>query len=191
MKKTPTPLTLAEYRALVTGIPLYCPNAIFSFASQNLTAPQAVTLLTTLLDAASASATAKGAWKDARLAEVQVVTQNGAAAKEIRGNIASMFSNALNTLTAFEIAPRKVPAPLSAEARLAATAKMRATRAARGITSKKQKATLTGNVTGVTITPVTTPRATPAAASSSATAPSVSTLATTPAAPANGSAAAK
>jgi hypothetical protein len=47
-----------------------------------------------------------------------------------------------------------VPKPLSAEARAAATAKARATRKARGTTGKKQKSTITGDVTGVTITPV-------------------------------------
>ncbi len=47
------------------------------------------------------------------------------------------------------------PKPLSAEARAAATAKARATRKARGTTGKKQKSSITGDVTGVTITPVT------------------------------------
>ena len=83
--------------------------------------------------------------------------------KQIRSNVAWMFSNQVSTLTAFAIAPRKVPVPLTAAKRAAAIAKAKATRLARGTTSKKQKAALTGDVTGVTITPVTSSAVIPAA----------------------------
>jgi hypothetical protein len=159
MPKSITPLTIAQYRALVAGIPLYCPNAIFTVAGQTFTAPQAVTFIESVLNAVAGTASAKGAWKDAILAEAKLVAQDGATVKEIRNNIAGMFSNQQNTLTAFEILPKKVPVPLTAAKRAAATAKAKATRLARGTTSKKQKATVTGDVTGVTITPVTAPAA--------------------------------
>jgi hypothetical protein len=55
----------------------------------------------------------------------------------------------------------KVAAPLTSEKRVVAVAKARATREARGTTSKKQKLAIHGNVTGVTVTPVTSPPATP------------------------------
>lgn len=155
MPRTITPLTLAEYRALVAGIPLYCPNAVFTVAGQTYTATQAVTFIGTVLGAVAATANAKGSWKDAVLAEEKLVAQDGQTVKAIRSNIASMFSNAVNTLTAFEITPRKPYVPLTAEKRAAANAKARATRLARGTSSKKQKAAVTGDVTGVTITPVT------------------------------------
>jgi hypothetical protein len=140
MPRSITPLTLSEYRALVAGIPLHCPNAIFTVAGQTFTAPQAVTFIQSVLNAVATTATTKGAWKDAIQAEEKIVAQDGTTVKEIRSNIGMMFSNAQNTLTDFEIAPRKIPAPLSAAKRAAATAKARATRLARGTTSKKQKA---------------------------------------------------
>jgi hypothetical protein len=134
-----TPLKLSQYRALVTGIPVHCPNAVFMVAGQTFTAPQAVTFIQSVLNAVAATATAKGAWKDAIQAEAKIVAQDGAAVKQIRSNIAGMFSNQQNALSDFEITPKKVPAPLSAAKRAAATAKARATRIARGTTSKKQK----------------------------------------------------
>jgi hypothetical protein len=51
----------------------------------------------------------------------------------------------------------KARQPLPTEKRAAATAKLRATRTARGTTSKKQKLAVKGDVTGVTVTPITTP----------------------------------
>jgi hypothetical protein len=47
-------------------------------------------------------------------------------------------------VSAFEITPRKPYVPLSAAERAAATAKAKATRIARGTTSKKQKAAVSG-----------------------------------------------
>jgi hypothetical protein len=182
MAKSISALTISQYRALVAGIPLYCPNAIFTVASQTFTAPQAVTFISAVLAAVSATATAKGAWKDAMLAEEKLVAADGATVKEIRNNIATMFSNATNTLEAFEIAPRKVPTPLTADQRAAATAKAKATRVARGTTSKKAKAVITGNVTGVTITPVTAPSAAPSLPV--AVPPSVTVVQSAPPAPA-------
>ena len=112
MKRSITPLTISEYRALVTGIPVHCPNAVFTVAGQTFTAPQAVSFIPSVLDAVAATATAKGGWKDAILAEAKVVAQDGAAVKQIRRNIAGMFSKQENAVGDFEMTPRKVPAPL-------------------------------------------------------------------------------
>jgi hypothetical protein len=158
-----TQLTLIDYQALVAGIPKYCPSAIFTVAGQTFTATEAVTFITSVLNTVSATATAKTGWKDARLAEEKMVADNGAVVKGIRDNVALMFSNNTTTLAAFSITPKKPRAPLSVEARAAATAKATATRLARGTTSKKQKGEISGNVTGVTITPVTAPVTIPAA----------------------------
>jgi hypothetical protein len=175
MSYTPKKLTAAEYKALITGLPTYCPNLSIILAGQSYTTPQAVALLTTLFNSSTAVATAKGAWKEAIVADDVLNAQSGPIAKELRQIVKLMFSNTTNALAAFDIAPRKVPTPLTAAARTAAEAKAKATRVARGTTSKKQKAQITGNVTGVTITPVTIP-ATPAPAA----APPVGTAATTP-----------
>ena len=150
-----TPLTVVEYQALVTGIPKYCSKSVFNIASQTYTAVQAVKLISSVLSAVSATANAKPALNDARLAEEEAVAQDGPIVTAIRDNIRVQFGDDTTTLAALAIPPKKPRQPLSAAAGLAATEKLRATRAARGTTSKKQKATISGNVTGVSITPIT------------------------------------
>jgi hypothetical protein len=75
----------------------------------------------------------------------------------LRRNLLATFGNATDTLALFGLEPRKVPAPRTGPEIAAAAAKAEATRKARGTTSKKQKLAVTGNVTGVTVTPITTP----------------------------------
>ena len=172
--RTSRQLPKAQLQALITGIPTYCANTIFSVAGQTYTAPQAVAFLTTVLDASTGRTAARAALVAAMQAEEKVLAQDGQVAREIRDSIALMFSNVPPALSAFEIVPRKMPKPLSVEERALATAKARATREARGTTSKKKKARVTGGVTGVTITPVmsaspSAQAATPPATASSAT----------------------
>jgi hypothetical protein len=171
-KKT-AQLTVAEYQALIVGIPKYAPNAIFTVASQTFTATQAVAFLQTLHDASAGTPAAKAAWKQAVSSDLALEATNGLMAREMRDTVALMFSNAESTLQAFALKPRKPPTPLTAEARAAANAKARATRAARGTKGSVQKAAITGNVSGVSITPILLPTAQPA----------VATAAPTPAAP--------
>jgi len=66
------------------------------------------------------------------------------------------FSGSPDVLADFGLKPRKVRAPMTAEQKAAANAKRKATREARGITTKAAKMAKTGNVVGVTITPVVT-----------------------------------
>jgi hypothetical protein len=85
--------------------------------------------------------------------------------KIVRGS----FGNQPDVLADFGLEPTKAATPLTVEQKAAAAAKREATRKARGTTSKKAKLKITGNVTGVTVTPVTTapPTAPVAGASSS------------------------
>jgi hypothetical protein len=185
------PLTLAEYQALVTGIPTYCPTATLLIAGQTFTAPQAVTYISAVLAAVSATATAKTDWKGARIAEEAIVAQCGATVQTVREVIGAMFSNTPTTLAALAITPKKPRTPLSAEARAAANAKAKATRAARGTMSKAKKALIVGNVTGVSITPITSSQSssTPIAATATASAlPVTASSVSTPAIPAVASA---
>jgi hypothetical protein len=64
------------------------------------------------------------------------------------------YAKSPDVLVDFGLEPRKTPTPLTAEQKAAANAKRKATRAARGITTKAAKQAQTGNVVGVTITPV-------------------------------------
>jgi hypothetical protein len=148
------PLTLAEYQALVTGIPKVAPNATFGVAGQTLTSAQGVAFISNILTAVAATARAKTSWKDAKMAEYALVAQNGPTVRGIRSNRATLFVNNTTALAELMITPRKPYKPLSAEARAAANAKAKATRAARGTKGSVQKAAITGDVTGVTITPV-------------------------------------
>jgi hypothetical protein len=163
------PLSLAEYQALVAGIPKNCPNAIFMVAGQTFTAPQAVTFIGGVLAAVSATATAKTSWKDAQVAEAKTLAADGPIVKGIRETLEVMYSNNTTVLGEFLITPRKPYTPLSVEAKAAAAAKAKATRAARGTKGKVQKAAILGNVTGVTITPVTSGTAAPVGSTPSTT----------------------
>jgi hypothetical protein len=88
------------------------------------------------------------------------------------------FSASPDVLADFGLAPRKAATPMSAEAKAAANAKRTATRKARGITTKAAKAALTGNVVGVTITPVLAPTS-PAPVVTQPTAPTATPVPTT------------
>jgi hypothetical protein len=171
MSRNTSQLTVAQLAALIAGIQKYAANATFMVASQAITAAQAVTLFQTLHDTSAATDAAKAAWKQTLAADKVGEAQNGALAREIRDAIALMFSNAAATLQAFGLSPRKPPTPLSVAARAAANAKAKATREARGTKGSVQKAAITGNVSGVTITPIVIPAAQPTAASPPPTAP--------------------
>lgn len=149
--------------------------------------PQVVALITSILNVSAAVAPAKATWLEAAQAIEETEASDGKTVKAVREVVALMFENAPATLASLAIEPRKSPKPLSVEARAAATAKGRATRLARGTSSKKQKALVTGNVTGVTITPVTsTPPVSaatqPVAAAGGSTTPATATATTSAAA---------
>ena len=170
------PLTQAELQALITGIPQFCPSTVFNVAGQTFTAPQAVAFLATVQNAGAAIAASRAAWKAAIQASEKNNAGDGVVAREIREAVGLQFSNAPTTLNAFAITPRKKAKPLSVEARAAATARARATRLACGTESKKKKAAILGNVTGVNITPITGSMVT--------STPGASRTATTPVTPA-------
>jgi hypothetical protein len=101
------------------------------------------------------------------------------------------FANTVPTLADFGLAPRKEPQPQTSVQKAAAAAKAKATRVARGTTSKKDKLAVTGNVTGIIVTPITAPTAAPPAAPEppvTPATPSAQTVSTTPSAPTPGTA---
>jgi hypothetical protein len=177
---------VAEYQALIAGIPKYAGSTTFTVASQTFTAAQAVTFLQTLHDTSAATAAAKATWKQSLASDQAAEAQNGTIARELRDTIALMYSNAAATLQGFGMTPRKKPTPLTTAERAAANAKAAATRAARATKGSVQKAAITGNVTGVTITPVVAPtaEATPAPAPAAVASPPAASVTTPPAVPA-------
>jgi hypothetical protein len=84
------------------------------------------------------------------------------------------FGDQATVLSAFGLAPHKVPAPKTAEEKAVAAAKRKATRAARGTTSAKQKKSVKGNVTAtLVVTPAAAPTPAPAEAPVAQPAPAV------------------
>jgi hypothetical protein len=179
--------SVTECQQFIAGIQKHTSQFNITIASQPCTAKQLVTSLQALVTSGTSVLETKTAWHDAVQGDNQVVAQYGSLVGEIRQAVAMMFSKTPSALADFGMTPRKAAKPLSSEALAAKAAKARATRLARGTTSKKQKSTVSGNVTGVTITPNVLPTAsTPAASIAPApTAPVASavTAAVTPSAP--------
>ena len=71
--------------------------------------------------------------------------------------IVAMFAGDTSKLGDFGVKAPRARTPLTTEQKAAAVAKRKATRTARGTKGPKAKAEITGNVTGVEITPITAP----------------------------------
>ena len=89
--------------------------------------------------------------------------------------VQTAFGNSPDILADFGLQPKKVRAPLTVAQKAAAAAKRKATREARGTKGPKAKLAVTGNVTGVTMTPITASAAPEPTVTPSQTAPSTST----------------
>jgi hypothetical protein len=155
---------------------------VLALASQTYTAPQIVAFLESLLAAVSLVSTSKTTWHDAVVANAKLEVQYAPLVTELKPIISNMYSNAETTLVQFGLTPKKPRKPLTTEQLAARAAKAAATRKARGTTSKKQKDTISGNVTGVTIVPVTGASGT-STGSTPSTATAASVASATPAAP--------
>ena len=156
--------TLVQLQALVTGLQKELPNGTFTLMSTVFTTATLLPVLQGLIAAMTAVNTAKSGTKAAL---VDLAAEEAKAVPIFRAltrTLKTMFANSPDTLAVFALEPAKVrPTPTAAE-RAASVAKAKATREARGTKSPKQKALVTGNVTGVTITPITAPVVAPPAA---------------------------
>jgi len=147
--------TNAELQSIVDNLTTRAPKATFNVDGVTYTSSKIVPLAASVLTARSGIKTAKGAWINARTKSAEVEDAANPIIEAVRGMLVSMFIKDTSAQADLGVAPRRGPKPLTAEARLAASAKSRATREVRGTASKKQKAKLKGNVTGVVVTPVT------------------------------------
>jgi hypothetical protein len=153
--------TLAQLQGLILGLQKQLPSGQFTLVSTVYTTPALVTALQGTVATLTALAAAHAALKVALAAWDAEEAKMGPVVLALRRTLQSMYANAPDTLLGFGVEPRKVPAPRTAAEKAASAAKAKATREARGTTSKKQKLTVSGNVTGVTITPITAPTAAP------------------------------
>ena len=154
--------------------------ATLMFASGSFT-PQQVEAQLTLLSTLRADVEAAKATVKAKLAEEQAQSAALNAFQDaFIAFVKATFGNSPAVLADFGLSPKKVATPLTVAQMAAAKAKRDATRKARGTMGSKQKKSVKGDVTGVTITPttaaahsassdVTTP---PAGAAPTATTPS-------------------
>jgi hypothetical protein len=151
----------AELQALITGLQKQFPNGQFTLGNTAFTTAALVQAIQSLIDAITAVNAAQAS------ATIAVATSRATAAKvgpivlALKRNLLAMFGSAADTLALFGLKPRKAPAPRTATEKAAAAAKAEATRKARGTTSKKQKLAIVGNVTGITVIPITAPTAAP------------------------------
>jgi hypothetical protein len=152
---------LAAVRALIAGTQKHFPNGQFTLGNVAYTTASLVQTLQGLVDAFTALAAAHASVTDGVAALRAMETKVGPLLREYVTFLRATFSTAAAPLGDFGLQPPKAHQPLSTEKRAAATAKARATRAARGTTSKKQKLAIKGDVTGVVVTPITTPAPSP------------------------------
>jgi hypothetical protein len=145
-------------RLLIAGIAKHFANApSMAFGSATLTPAQLTTSLQALVDlragveGAKATATAKVAAEKAQAPALIALMG------EFVAFVKATFSNSPDVLADFGLQPKKARAPLTVEQKAAAAAKRKATRAARHTQGPKAKLAVKGNVTGVNVTPVTTP----------------------------------
>jgi hypothetical protein len=152
-------------------------SAMLSFGGVTYTLAQVTATLAEVADLrtaavlAQATARAKVAAETARLPSLRDFLAAYTAF------VKATFGGAPDVLADFRLAPRKTPTPQTPEEKAAAKAKRTATRQARGTRGSVQKKKITGNVIGVTVTPITAPPADsppPAASSMLATAATAS-----------------
>ena len=160
-KATTQAETLAQLQGLILGLQKQLPSGQFTLVSTAFTTPALVTALQGTVTTLTTLTAAHAALKVALAAWAAEEAKMGPVVLALRRTLQSMFANAPDTLLVFGLEPRKVPAPRTAAQKAASAAKAKATRIARGTTSKKQKLTVSGNVTGITIPPITAPTAAP------------------------------
>ena len=154
--------TLAQLQALISGLQKQLPSGSFTLVSTAYTTATLVTALQGSITALTAVTAAHAALKVTLEAWATEQAKMGPTILALKRTLQSMYANAPDTLSLFGLETRKVPAPRTAAQKAASAAKAAATRIARGTASKKKKSAITGNVTGITITPVTAPTAAPA-----------------------------
>jgi hypothetical protein len=158
-------------KQFIAGIGKHLANAqSITFGSATLTPADLTQRLQTLVNLRTSVNAAK-ATAQANLVAEQA--QSPALTSQLTGfkaYVKASFSKSPDVLADFGLTPNKARTPLTVEAKAAAAAKRAATRTARHTMGKVQKLDVTGDVVGVTVTPVTAPK--PVASAPVASAPS-------------------
>jgi len=153
---------VARLQSMISGLQKHSPNGQFTLGGTAYTTASLVQLFQSVIDAMAAVTAAQASATDAVTAMEGVVAKVGPVFLSLKRNLLNTVGTATSTLADYGLEPPKARAPMTSAEKAAAAAKAKATREARGTTSVKQKLKVTGNVTGVTVTPITTPVPAPA-----------------------------
>jgi hypothetical protein len=155
----PTPTrssTVLELQKLLDGVQKNLSTASLVLDGVAYDGAQLEALVEQALASAIAIREAHTGLTDAILADETLQVVIGPKVRGLRDVVRVMYASQITTLAEFGLEPRKTRAPMTVEAKLLRAERVRATRKARNTMGAKQKRAIKGNVTGVTITPVTT-----------------------------------
>ena len=157
--------------SLVAGIQKYVPNAAVYVSGVSTPAAQVATKIQSRIDAANAVLTAEAAWHGSVKTSQTTEASTDAYVIGARQTVLAMFASQPTVLAEFSVSPRKAPAPRTAAQKVVSAAKAKATRAARHTMSAKQKAAISGSLTGPVVVPLDGSASTVSPAPQSATPP--------------------
>jgi hypothetical protein len=144
-----------SYSALVAGLQAYYqPGDVFQIPSGSETRDQVIADLQEFVQAAEDTKAAYQAWRAAVQKERTIEASTRLEKRAVTRVVQGRFGDAAAVLLQFGIPPRK-PVVKTVASKAGAVVKSEATRAARGTKGSKQKLSVSGDVSGVTITPVT------------------------------------
>jgi hypothetical protein len=129
--------------------------ASLTFASDSLTPAQIEAQLQQLATLRNEVENAKAALKAKLATETVQAPSLRTLQRAYVQFVKTTFSKSPDVLADFGIRPNKTKTPLTVEQKAAAAAKSKATRSARGTKGPRQKLEITGDVTGVVVTPAT------------------------------------
>jgi hypothetical protein len=155
---------------LAVGMSKHFPNATsITFGSATYSPAEVNQRLQTLVNLRTGVTNARSALQAQLAAEkAQAPALQGFVALLV-SYVRAIYSQSPDVLADFGLQPKKVAKPATVETKAAAVAKRESTRKARQTMGSVQKQEVTGDVVGVVVTPVTSPKPTaPAAPASSA-----------------------
>jgi len=160
-----------SYLALIAGLLAdYQPDDEFKLTAGDFTRDQLIAEFQQFVGSAETTKSSYQAWRADVQAE-RVAEQTVAPLRTgVKAVLVGRFGKSGTDLTRYGFSPEKVPVK-STLVKTTAVVKAKATREARGTKGTVQKQLITGNVTGVVITPVTTGTAAPQGAAPGGTPP--------------------
>jgi hypothetical protein len=171
----PTKVVLqASYQALVTGLQsTYQPTDTFDTTQGTYTRDELIAQFAMFIGTGETTKAARQDWLAAIEAEQAALLQVAPLRAAVRSVLQARFGKTGLGLTKFGFSPSKTPKK-STTTKAGAVAKTKATRQARHTMGKVQKQGITGDVVGITVTPLVAGPPTPASGSTTPSSPTAS-----------------